>query len=119
MTTGSAADRTGSSDFDLLERQIVDHQFELQPGFAVFLGLHDYDGRVPDLSRTATDAWVAKARALLTRLAAVPIGSLDASRRLDRKLLQLLLEGSVFDLTESRDLDRNPMAYIGQVSLTS
>jgi uncharacterized protein (DUF885 family) len=115
--------RTGSGEvadeLAALEKEAVDHFFALQPGYAVFLGLHRYDGEVPDLSRGSTTAWVGKARTLLQRLHELPPEELPKTRRLDRSLLELLLDGSVFDLTESRDLDRNPMAYVGQVSVTS
>jgi uncharacterized protein (DUF885 family) len=105
-------------EFDQLEREVVDHFFELQPGYAVFLGLHQYDGRVPDLSRPATDAWVAKADTLLARLNSVASAELPPSRAIDRSLLELLLESPRFDLVDSRDLERNPMTYVGGISLT-
>jgi uncharacterized protein (DUF885 family) len=102
-----------------LERRIVDHLFTFQPSYAVFLGLHEYDGRLPDLSRTATDRWAHAADDLLRRLSAVDLGGLSYARRLDATLLELLLEGPLFDLRESRELDRNPMSYVGGVGLTS
>jgi uncharacterized protein (DUF885 family) len=102
-----------------LERRIVDHLFVAQPSYAVFLGLHDYDGHVPDLSRTATDRWNSGADDLLRRLSGLDLEGLSFGRRLDATLLQLLLEGPLFDLRDARELDRNPMAYVGQISLTS
>ncbi|MCI4353818.1 MAG: DUF885 domain-containing protein [Thermoplasmata archaeon] len=102
-----------------LERRIVDHTFVFQPGYAVFLGLHEYDGRVADLARGATERWADAADRLLRELAALDLTGLPFARRLDATLLQLLLESPLFDLRESRDLDRNPMAYVGQVSLTA
>lgn len=113
----SAAD--GDQDIGALERSIVDHLFELQPGYAVGLGLHEYDGRVPDLSREATDRWTLGAHGLLRRLAKVEVDRLSEARRIDSLLLRLLLEGPLFDLTESNDLDRNPMSYVGGISLTA
>ncbi|MCI4361851.1 MAG: DUF885 domain-containing protein, partial [Thermoplasmata archaeon] len=118
MTTPTAAG-TPSTEFDRLEQEVVDHFFELQPGYAVFLGLHQYDGRVPDLSRAGTDRWVAGADRLLARLGEVPSANLSASRALDRSLLELLIESPRFDIVESRDLERNPMSYVGGISLTS
>jgi uncharacterized protein (DUF885 family) len=118
MTTPTAPGGA-STEFDRLEQQVVDHFFELQPGYAVFLGLHQYDGRLPDLSRAGTDRWVAEADRLLASLGAVPASSLTASRALDRSLLELLLESPRFDIVESRDLERNPMSYVGGISLTS
>jgi uncharacterized protein (DUF885 family) len=107
------------AEFDALEREAVDHLFVLQPGYAVGLGLHAYDGRVPDLSPAATDRWSAEADRLLARLAEVDAAALPAGRRVDRLLLRLLLDSPLFDLRDARDLDRNPMSYVGSISLTS
>ncbi len=102
-----------------IESRVVDHVFALQPGYAVFLGLHQYDGRLPDLARGATDGWTAGADRLLSELRAIPSDQMTEGRRLDRTLLELLLESPRFDLHESRDLDRNPMSFLGPISLTA
>jgi uncharacterized protein (DUF885 family) len=119
MPTTREGPKDAEAEFAALEKEIVDHFFVLQPSYAVFLGLHRYDGQLPDLSKPATTAWVTRSKGLLERLKGIPSGPLPKPRRLDRTLLELLLDGSIFDLTESRDLDRNPMAFIGQVSVTS
>ena len=111
--------RSPDAALDPLESRVIDHVFELQPGYAVWLGLHQYDGRLPDLTAPATDRWIAGADKLLAELAAFSREKLSPGRRLDATLLQLLLEGPLFDLREGRDLERNPMAYVGSLSLTS
>ena len=110
---------TPSEELEVVEREIVDHLFDLQPSYAVLLGLHAYDGRSPDLTAAATDRWAAGADRLLQRLEAVDPVSLDADRQIDRLLLRLLLESPLFDLREAHDFERNPMAYVGMFSLTS
>jgi len=110
---------TSASEIDALERAIVDHLFVLQPSYAVALGLHEYDGRLPDFSPTSTDRWVRDAEALLARLAQAPSDALPASRKADAFLLNLLLESPLFDLKDVGDLERNPMNYLGAVSLTA
>ncbi len=115
----SEAGRPGPDPLEALESRVIDHVFALQPGYAVFLGLHQYDGRLPDLGRSATDAWTGAADRLLSDLREIPADQLTEARRLDRTLLELLLESPRFDLHQSRDLDRNPMAFLGPVSLTA
>jgi uncharacterized protein (DUF885 family) len=105
-------------DLDRLERQVVDHLFVLQPSYAVGLGIHEYDGRSPDLSKTATDRWCSQAEGLVERLESLDPSALPSARQVDRFLLRLLLEGPLFDLRDARELDRNPMSYVGSVSLT-
>jgi len=102
-----------------LEQQIVAHLFVLRPTMASYLGLHEYDGLLPDLSKESTDRWMATTRELLQRLNGVPEADLDVGRRLDRNLLRLLLEGNLFDLSETRELDRNPMSYLFHPDLTN
>ncbi len=101
-----------------LEQSVVDHVFRARPTYATSLGLHTYDGLLPDISVESTVPWATEARALLERLAALSETELSASRRLDRRLLRLLLEGILFDLEESRELDRNPMAVLFLPDLT-
>ncbi|HZY69487.1 MAG TPA: DUF885 domain-containing protein [Thermoplasmata archaeon] len=121
MSPNSTDPAGGSSAAELaaVERAAVDHVFALQPGYAVFLGLHDYDGRLPDLRPAATERWVAETDRLLARLRSVPDAGGDRGRSFDRTLLELLLESPRFDLVDTRDYDRNPMNYLGSVSLTS
>lgn len=90
----------------------------LAPGSAVTLGLHDYDGKLPNLSRFATGRWAERADALLRRLSAVSADALSPDRRFDRTLLELLLESPLFDLRDSRDYDQNPMVYVLGLALT-
>ncbi len=101
-----------------LERQVIDHYHVLRPTRAASLGLHEYDGKLPDLSTDATERWAHTARGLLEQLAETGDSELPGPRRLDRRLLQLLLEGALFDLEDVREFDRNPMAYLFQPDLT-
>jgi uncharacterized protein (DUF885 family) len=117
MISRAPSDGT-SQGFNALEEEIVRTFFELQPEYAVFLGLHEYDGRLSDLSSAATDRWTVRARSLLERLTKVPVAELSESRRFDWLLLELLLESPLFDLHEIHELDRNPMLYVSQISLT-
>lgn len=102
-----------------LEKQVVAHLFVLRPTMAAVLGLHEYDGVLPDLSTESTDRWIATAKELLRSVEGVPESDLTAARRLDRNLLRLLLQGNLFDLEATRELDRNPMVYLFHPDLTN
>jgi uncharacterized protein (DUF885 family) len=111
---------TESTDrLSALEKEIVDHLFVARPTMAAYLGLHQYDGLLPDLSPGSTGRWSATAKRLLQQLGEIAESDLALPRRLDRSVLRLLLEGSLFDLEELRDLDRNPMSYLMQPELTN
>ena len=108
-----------NDEFDVLEREVVDHVFELYPPSAVSLGLHGYDGRLPLSDRGATDRWLSEAATLEARLKNAGTTSLSEDRQIDRLLLELLLASPRFDLAELYEFDRNPMTYLAPLSLTS
>jgi uncharacterized protein (DUF885 family) len=103
---------------DPIEADVASALFDIAPTWAVQLGRHDFDGRLPDYSRAATGPWAARARSLLDRLAAIDDAVLAPDRRVDRFLLRLALEGNLFDLEEARKLDTNPMTYLSVLSLS-
>ncbi|MCW6168093.1 MAG: hypothetical protein LVQ64_06635, partial [Thermoplasmatales archaeon] len=98
-----------NGEFDALEREVVDHVFELYPPSAVGLGLHAYDGRLPLSDRSATDRWLSEAAHFEARLKKAGTENLSEDRQIDRLLLELLLAGPRFDLAEVQEFDRNPM----------
>ncbi len=111
---------TGHDDrLSPLEKEIVTHLFVINPTRAVDLGLHEYDGRLPDLSRESSDRWVATAKELREQLDRIPETELPTPRRYDRRLLRLLLETTLFNIEEVRAPLRNPMGYLRQIDLTN
>ena len=102
-----------------LEKEVVAHLFVARPTMASYLGLHEYDGLLPDLSVESTDRWRTTTQGFLRQLGEVRESDLAVHRRHDRNLLRLLLEGALFDLDETRELDRNPMSYLFQPDLTN
>lgn len=108
-----------AEEFDRTEEAVARHLYEIAPGYAVALGRHEYDGRLPVIAPSATERWAEEADKLLAQLRGIDARALPAERTRDRFLLELLLESVLFDLRESRDLDRNPMSLFGSLSLTS
>lgn len=110
---------SNAGSIDAIEQQIVEHMFVLYPHYAVSLGLHAYDGRLPLVARESTDRWLDEAQPLEAQRASIARDQVPTDRQIDLFLLRLLLESARFDLADSADLDRNPMAYLGALSLTS
>jgi uncharacterized protein (DUF885 family) len=103
--------------FDAMEREVWDHVFHISPLFAVTLGLHEYDGLVPDLSTAGTDAWIGRSRVLIQRLAQVDPQTLAPRRRTDREILSIMLEGFILEHTDYPYYDKLPGAYVYSLSL--
>lgn len=101
-----------------LERQVLNHIYLISPRFAVRLGLHQYDGKLPDLSKNSIGSWVKRARELVEELDSVEESKLGLRRRLDKELLKMMLEQRMFEFGDLRMHEKLPMIYAGNADMT-
>lgn len=83
----------------------------------VSLGMHQYDGRLPDDSAAALQeraAFLTDARARLESFSAT---TLSEGSRLERDVFVTRLRAALFDLTVRRTPWRSPLYYMGALSL--
>jgi hypothetical protein len=123
-TASSAAPAPGSADmaFAQLSNELYAAYFDGIPvGFSgtmgVGLGMHQYDGKLPDETPAALRAriaFLADARARLERL---PADDLSTASRLERDVFVTRLRGDLFDLSTRRTPWRSPLHYLGALSL--
>jgi len=92
--------------------------FEMYPTLAASLGLHEYDGRVQDFTDAATANRVSALAAFAARLAAISPHALDADDAHDHTLLRLAVDEELFELTELREMEHNPMAFSGALDVS-
>jgi uncharacterized protein (DUF885 family) len=110
-----------SGDRDLataIETFLVGH-FEFRPGFAIDLGLHEYDGKVPDRSRAAIEREVARLRQARTQFTALDPAKLSARRRVDREIVLAEIAKELFDLDTRKKPFRDPFFYLFKFSLNA
>ena len=105
------------SRLDKLEQEVFNHVFKLNPRQAVMLGLHEYDGLLPDVSPGGLKSWTDKAVGLLDRVRSESHG-LDKDGRLDALCLETMLERMLFDVEDLRGYATRPNLYSMQLSLT-
>jgi uncharacterized protein (DUF885 family) len=105
------------AQFVPLAERIVDAVLESNPALASYAGDHRFDDRLPDLSSDGVAARVAMLRDAGNALAEVDADTLDASERVDHAVLSALVERGLFEATEVRGhewdpLDHNPAPLI-------
>jgi uncharacterized protein (DUF885 family) len=105
------------SRLDKLEEQVFHHAFELNPRQAVMLGLHDYDGSLPDVSSDQLKRWAVKAVGLL-ELIKREFHELDKEGRLDAQNMETMLERMLFEVQDLRAYSTMPTVYALQLSAT-
>jgi hypothetical protein len=120
-----AAAATPDAEFQKTANEIYEAYFESVPttffggSLGVSLGMHRYDGRLPDDSPAALEArarFLADARARLERF---PAASLSETSRVERDVFVTRLRGALFDLETRRSPWRSPLYYLGALSLSN
>lgn len=107
MRAASAADAA----FEKLARQCIEERLRVTPEDATDLGDHRFDDQLTDYSPAARTAREASLRAELAELAGIDAAALTGPNRNDAKILRLGLESNLFQLTEERPFEWNPLSY--------
>jgi uncharacterized protein (DUF885 family) len=95
--------------------QIFDAQFAANPVGATGLGVHDYDGRWPDLSPAGLEADRKRVQEALALLARVDRASLTPDETVDAAILRTDLEQQVFSDQVEKPYRRDPLFYNGVI----
>jgi uncharacterized protein (DUF885 family) len=86
--------------------------FRLHPLAATAAGVHDHDGRWPDLSEAGRRERLAWIRDWTERLTAVDVATLSADDAIDRERILAVLDAQRFALDELRDDAWDPVSWI-------
>lgn len=109
--------REASVAFATLAATATAHIMAAEPSDAISLGLHAYDGKLPDRSPTGIAAEIALLRADRAALAAVDVHTLTATQRDERDVLVQEDRRRLFELVALDKLHTNPMAYSDAIDL--
>lgn len=109
------SDRTsnfhGMPEFVPLAESIVDAILESSPGLATYTGDHRFDDRLPDLSPGATQVRLAMLRDATDALSGVDADALPPEDQVDHAILSALAERGLFELSDVREHEWNPLDH--------
>jgi Bacterial protein of unknown function (DUF885) len=110
--TRSAADSpTASREWDAFAVEFVEAGFVSQPQSAVRAGRHEFDGKLPDLSRAGIQKHIDELHAAHERAKRFSDANLDPHQRFERGYLLAEIESELFWLEEGERPWRNPGFY--------
>jgi uncharacterized protein (DUF885 family) len=102
--------------FAALVDEYLDQFARRHPSIAAGNGIHVHDGELEDFSAGAIASEVEWLRAFRRRLDAVDPTPLTPDERVDRRILQGVIDGWLLDLDTIRTWTRNPMIYASAIS---
>lgn len=95
--------------FRSLAAAVLDEYLEFSPVTATSLGDHRFDDRLADASPAGLETELAAIRVRLAALDTIDVSELDLPDRVDRDILAGRLATRVFDITEMREHEWNPL----------
>jgi hypothetical protein len=92
---------------------LLESEFNANPPTAVWAGRHEFDGRLPDWSRTGIDNEIRRMRAQRERALQFDDAALDEGRRFERDYVAARLDGELFWLESAQSPFIDPSYYGG------
>src|SRR2546430_9869175 len=99
------------SEFAPLAERIVDALLEAYRTTATFAGDHRYEDRLPDYPPDAVAGDTAMLRDASAALSQVDEDTLDPAERVDHAMLQARVDRELFEYTEVREHEWNPLEH--------
>jgi uncharacterized protein (DUF885 family) len=108
----SAAASSAGAVFTQLVDDYYDAAFRYSPVTATYVGIHDHDAKLNDMSRAAYEARIQALHGFLDRIMAVDRDALDFDDRIDAEALEMEIRASLYSMETLREWETNPMAYV-------
>ncbi|TLV02096.1 DUF885 domain-containing protein [Dyadobacter luticola] len=106
---------TGSGDFGKMSDSLVNDYLAWRPQYGVYLGYHEYDGKMTDLSKASIDAELARLKMMDAKLSAIDSSTLSTRDFYDLQILQHGIKTEIFNMEELGIFTKNPMTYAGAI----
>jgi hypothetical protein len=100
-----------TSDFARFVDEYFDARYAFRPTEGTAQGFHQYDTKLPDLSRRAIEARIGELKRELARLSSFDRGKLSFDDGIDAELLEAQIRGELLTLETLRSWENNPMQY--------
>lgn len=104
--------------FEDAAERILQATWEQYPSTASGMGLHKYDGRLPDLTRRALAGRAREIERGIEALERIDITALSATNYYDHHILAAALRKESLELTELRWHETNPMELLWHIELS-
>ena len=97
--------------FSQLAEEYLKGYLAWRPATGVYLGLHEYDGKVTDYSKASIDKETLRLKDFLQKLEAIDSTSLNKINYYDWQTLKSSIKNELFNIVELGSYHKNPMNY--------
>jgi uncharacterized protein (DUF885 family) len=114
-STGSKG--SGDAAFDKLSEEYLNGYLAWRPQTGTYLGLHEYDGKITDYSKTSIDAELMRLKEFDKKFSEIDSSSLCSKKYYDWQMLKLAVKNEIFSFEDLHYYTTNPMAYAGAIDV--
>lgn len=111
------ASNSPDSAFVKLSEEFLAGHLAWRPQLGTYLGLHEYDGKLKDFSKTSIDSELSRLKEYENRLKSFPKDSLSPRMNYDYRILLSALQQEIFAIEDLGVYAKNPMTYAGSLDL--
>ena len=108
---------SSDSDFQQLSDSFLLGYLSWRPQTAVGLGLHEYDGKLTDLSKESISKELTRLKDYEQKLEAIDTTALSAKMFYDLRILKLAIKAEIFGIEDLNKFAVNPMTYAGLIDV--
>ena len=116
VTCVSSAASVADTAFESTAKRFIEDYLRLNPEEATDLGDHRYDDKLRDYSPAAIASRIETWRKHLAALDGIASAQLTGANRIDARIMRVNLESMLFELTEVKSREWNPLAYNASLS---
>jgi len=114
---GFTPPRDSDSEFEKLADDYLNEYLKWRPQEGTYLGLHQYDGKVTDLSSSSIAAEYQRLKNYNEKLNSIEANLLNRKNYFDYKLLKNALGKELFRFEDRNIFSNNPMTYAGAIDV--
>jgi uncharacterized protein (DUF885 family) len=115
--TEKKSNTDGDSVFDKVSEDYIKGYLDWRPQSGVSLGLHEYDGKLPNYSYASLDKEVTRLKYYEKKLSEIDSASLSIKKYYDCKMLHSSIKNEIFSFEDLKVYTKNPMIYAGTVDV--
>jgi len=115
--TVSGNTATADSSFQKISDEFLEVYLDARPELAVYLGMHEFDGKLSDYSKASVDKDLAMLKSYNEKLNLIDTATLSTKMYYDYRILQSGIRDEIFYIEDVGSFSKNPMTYAGSIDV--
>jgi uncharacterized protein (DUF885 family) len=107
------SNQTGSGDiaFQNLSEEFLEGYISWRPQYGVYLGLHEYDGKITDFDKKSIDSELSRLKAFEKRFSLIDTATLSSNMKFDLRIFLNAIRNEILNFEDLQVFKYNPMVY--------